>query len=275
MSVPTDDAPPSLRKPSQAYVDSYIARRGEAAAARTPGPVTPSGTTEMSTQPPKGRHAPRIFYKLERHCPEHYYPKLHTSTFSIQMMRAVLLVLCVVQLAVAFAILYYTAVAHYLHDPFHELFTEAVAALCAFAACAGFVGVCASSRPMLLFLYINQLWSLSNVSTFAVVYLTSNTQSTAACGLYAKGELTSKQVDDMELDCEQVCVNTNKMKRGAVYTVHLLSPTLPLSFAHTHTHTGRGDGPPDDDGPLLHDRRVMVGLLPLQDVRRDVTGPRE
>ena len=104
MSEPTDDAPPSLRKPSQAYVDSYIARRGEAAAARTPGPVTPSGTTEMSTQPPKGRHAPRIFYKLERHCPEHYYPKLHTSTFSIQMMRAVLLVLCVVQLAVAFAI---------------------------------------------------------------------------------------------------------------------------------------------------------------------------
>ena len=109
-------------------------------------------------------------------------------------MRVLLLVLCVVQLVIAFAILYATAVTGYLHDPFHEVFTEGVASLCAFAACAGFVGVCASSRPMLLFLYINQLWSLSNVSTFAVIYLTTDEQSATACHLFATGELSRQQV---------------------------------------------------------------------------------
>ena len=41
--------------------------------------------------------------------------------------------------------------------------------LAAFAAVCGFLGVFIKSRPALLFFYINQLWSLSNVCTFFVM----------------------------------------------------------------------------------------------------------
>jgi hypothetical protein len=191
-ALPCDTPPPSLCRAG------YIARRGDA----TPGPTTP-GADALGGRPAT-RTAPRIFYKLERNCPEHYYPKLHTTSSSIRTMRVLLLVLCVVQLVVAFAILYAVAVPHFLHDPFHSLFAAGVAALCAFAACLGFVGVCASSRPMLLFLYINQLWSLSNVSTFAVIYITSDAQSDTACRLFATGELSRQQLVDRGLDCAQV-----------------------------------------------------------------------
>jgi hypothetical protein len=210
-----DEPPPSLRKPSQAYVDSYIARRGDA---RTPGAVTPASDALGGGARP-GRHAPRIFYKLETSCPAHYYPKLHASSSSIRTMRVLLLVLCVVQLVIAFAILYATAVTGYLHDPFHEVFTEGVASLCAFAACAGFVGVCASSRPMLLFLYINQLWSLSNVSTFAVIYLTTDEQSATACHLFATGELSRQQLEDRGLDCAAAAAAGRLLGAGLLFLI--------------------------------------------------------
>ena len=90
------------------------------------------------------RRTAKIFYELEKECPKHYYPKLHTTSSSIRTLRVLLLVLCVVQLVVAFAILYAVAVTHFLHDPFHSLFAAGVAALCAFAACLGFIGVCAA-----------------------------------------------------------------------------------------------------------------------------------
>ena len=98
--------------------------------------------------------------------------------------RILLMLLCFVQLVVACVVLYLTAFTHYLHDPFDEIFTEAVAALCAVAACVGIVGVCTSSRPMLLLLYINQLLGLSNLSTFAVLQLTSEERGEAACRLF-------------------------------------------------------------------------------------------
>ena len=208
-----DEQPPSIRKPSQAYVDNYIARRGDSGGGSTPSTralATPLATT--TTAPPleplgrSGRqHMPRIFYKLDKECPAQYYPTFNTAPSSLRAIRCLLLFLCSVQLAAAFAALYATAVSHYLHDAYAELFTEAVAALCAFAACAGFVGVCASSRPMLLVLYVNQLWCLSNVSTYAVVHMTSEAQGDAACRLYRTGELSKQQLEG--LDCDALDAN--------------------------------------------------------------------
>ena len=210
-----DDAPPSVRKPSQAYVDRYISQRNA-----PPGVGTTPAEVPAS---PRARHAPRIFYRLEHKCPEHYYARLHTTSQSSRSaMRAVLLLLCIVQLAVALGILYATEMAQFLHDPFHEYFTAAVAALCAFAACAGFVGVCASSRPMLLLLYINQLWSLSNVSTFAVIFLTSETQSATACRLFASGELSPQQLRDQGLDCDDVARTARLLGTGLLSLILLL-----------------------------------------------------
>ena len=134
----------------------------------------------------------------------HYYPPRNSSTKSLPAVRAALLLLCAVQLLVALAILYMTVYTHYLHDPFNEFFTEAVASLCALASCAGLVGVCASSRPMLLLLYINQLWGLSNLSTYAVLQLTSEEQGATACRLFRAGEVTKQQLDDAGLDCDSL-----------------------------------------------------------------------
>lgn len=205
--VPLTDEPPSMRKPSQSYVDAYIARRGDALAGGT-------GRTALATTTAGGDRAPsrsrqphhRIFYRLDKECPAQYYPDLHTVPAAATTVRRALLLLCVVQLCIAFAVLYATAVSHYLHDYYAEMFTEAVAALCAFAACAGFVGVCTSSRPMLLILYVNQLWCLSNVSTYAVVHLTSEAQGAAACRLYRRGDLSEAQLEG--LDCDDLEATT-------------------------------------------------------------------
>ena len=212
-----DERPPTLRKPSQAYVDNFIAQRGGPSSAMlteaTPTPkgkplgaagaaATPTSACLLSDarrMPPlSGNGAsripsmPRIFVRLDKDCPSHYYPPQHTSTSTLRAVRRLLLALCVVQLVIALVILYATAVTHYLHDTFNELFTEAVASLSAFAACAGLVGVVASSRPMLQVLYINQLWGLSNLSTYAVLQLTSDEQGAAACRLYRSGDLSAQ-----------------------------------------------------------------------------------
>ena len=193
---------PSLRRPSQSYVDSYIARRGEPTPASRPAPSSSALATPAEGAQTRGKHAPRIFYALERDCPKQYYPEMHVvSPRTLRLFRALLLVLCVVQLGLALAMIYLVSATHFLHDALNELFTEAVAALCAFAACAGFVGVCVSSRALLLFFYINQLWSLANISTFAVLHLTSADQSSAACRLYESGELSHQQLADRGLDC--------------------------------------------------------------------------
>jgi hypothetical protein len=164
-----------------------IARRSDGVLRTPTGAATPGSEAH-------GRGRQRIFHKLEKDCPPQYHLKLNTvQGAQLRNVRVALLLLCVVQLVVALTILYATAVTHYLHDPFAELFCEAVASLCAFAACAGFVGVRASSRPMLLVLYVNQLWSLSNVSTYAVIQLTSEEQDATACRLFRTGELSKQQ----------------------------------------------------------------------------------
>ena len=193
-------AVPPFRHPTQDYIDKFIARKGDS-------PRSASSLVSPASRAPPSRPA-LIFYPLEEECPPQYYPKLHeVNPRSMRCVRHLLLLLCLVQVivcesgawgrgewalraapapshplptltrtqprpsqvGVACVLIYVTLHAHFQHDPFSELFTLAVASLCAFAASAGFVGVLASSRSMLLFFYINQLWSLSNVSTFAVL----------------------------------------------------------------------------------------------------------
>ena len=217
MMLSPGEGMPSLRRPSQSYVDNYIARRG--GSELTPGRAASSGCGSASSVPPPavasssltsppslptpGRHTPRIFYALERDCPAQYMPEMNVvSPRALRAVRTLLLCLCTTQLSLSFGILYLISVTHFLHDSTSELFTEAVAALCGFAACAGFVGVWTSSRSMLLFFYINQLWSLSNVSTFAVINLMSADQNGAACQLYRAGELSAQRLRDSGLDCD-------------------------------------------------------------------------
>ena len=68
---------PSLKRPSQSYVDSYIARRGGA----------PSPGTAVMTSPRGGqaRRVARIFYHLDERCPPQYYPTLRVSNVSVEL----------------------------------------------------------------------------------------------------------------------------------------------------------------------------------------------
>ena len=204
MGSSSSDAPPSLRKPSQSYVDSYIARRPDPSPSARAATAISAGS-ESTRGGPAGRHTPRIFYALERECPRQYYPDMHVvEPRTMGAVRFLLVVLCLTQIGVSVGMFYVVSATNFLHDPLKELFTQGVASLCAFAACAGLLGVCSSSRGMLLFFYINQLWSLSNVSTFAVINLSSADQSTAACELFRQGELTAAQMRSRGLDCAEM-----------------------------------------------------------------------
>ncbi|KAL3922925.1 MAG: hypothetical protein SGPRY_004384, partial [Prymnesium sp.] len=185
---------PEVRKPSQAYVESYIARRGEQSA----------GTVVLAPPPTSHRgRVKRIFYRLEETCPPHYYPKLHeVDPKTMRLYRRLLLVLCFLQVTIAVAMMYLTFALGLQHDALNELFTYGFATLCAFAGGCGLVGTWFNSRAMLLFFYINQLWGLSNVGTFFVMDLISNEHSFTACRLYHNGELTHEQLEDSNLDCE-------------------------------------------------------------------------
>ena len=165
-----DTTEPPLRMPSQLYVDNYIARRGEPPSPRTAA-VTPRGG--------QARRAARIFYQLDEECPTHYYPKLKTvNPFFMRSVCVVLQLFCLSQILLSAAILYY---ARNFHDSIEQLFAYGANLLCASAALCGLCGVCASNRSFLLFFYINQLWGLSNVCTFFVMYLESNEKNHAAC----------------------------------------------------------------------------------------------
>jgi len=116
--------------------------------------------------PAPARRAMRIFYPLEEECPAQYYPQLHTvNARRMRLVRAALLVMCLLQLAASCYIYKHS----HMHDYVYEFFTVGANALSAFAAVSGFVGVAIESRGALLFYYINQLWSLSNVCTFFVM----------------------------------------------------------------------------------------------------------
>ena len=116
-------------------------------------------------------------------------------------------VFCATQIAFAAAILYMTT---NMHDYVEKLFTHGANLLCAFAALTGILGVWLSNRSFLLFFYINQLWGLSNVCTFFVMYYASYQKNHEAC-IVARNELPAADRDVMlyqnehlALDCSDI-----------------------------------------------------------------------
>ena len=177
-----EDAP-SVRKPSQYYVDGYLARQGTSGAPPQT-PLPPSAASPRSTQ----RRTAKIFYELEKECPKHYYPKLHVVDPGVmRCIRYMLLVLCVVQTLAAVSIGSMATARGMLHDDVNKQFTVGALMLCAFAGVCGLVGVWGKSRGLLLFFYINELWGLSNVCTFFVMALQSDERTGASCEMLRTG----------------------------------------------------------------------------------------
>ncbi len=211
--------PPPFPHPSQQYIDNFIARRAD--------PTPPRGGASSTPASPRGggkaEQTTRIFTPLEDECPAQYYPSLHAvDPHVMQRTRTLLLRLCATQVVVSLALIYVTLASHFEHDATSELFTVAVSALCAFAACAGLVGVSARSRTMLLFLYINQLWCLSNVSAFGLQQLRSSEQLASTCRLHDAGELSSEQLADLHLDCDHQAAASRQVLVGVLLLLGLL-----------------------------------------------------
>jgi len=184
---------PPLRKPSQMYVDNYIARSGATPAPRTAALTPRSGPA---------RKAARIFYPLEEKCPAHYYPDLHLVNSGWMLLtRRTLLVICVTQLISCVIILAY---AGNLHNETDRHFTSVANLIGSLAAVLGFLGVLINNRSLLLFFYINQLFGLSNVCTIFLMQLDENSSAHAACGMLYRGDLTQAQADQQHLDCAAV-----------------------------------------------------------------------
>lgn len=179
-----------------------IASRSDA----LPSPrVSPSvvGASSRSAAggPAPSRRAMRIFYPLEEECPAQYYPKLRTVDGRwMRLVRAALLVMCVMQLAASFYIYKHS----HMHDHVYELFTVGANALSALAALSGFLGVALESRGALLFFYINQLWSLSNVCTFFVMSMEAYEQQLTACRMLALGDMSADEAQSRELGCDGI-----------------------------------------------------------------------
>jgi len=151
-SLDDDASFPPLRKPSQLYVDNYIARSGT-----TPAPRTAALTPRQGP----ARKAARIFYPLEDKCPEQYYPKLHlVDDLWMLRTRRALQLMCTMQVVMSVVLLLYS---RSLHNPIDKTFTFATNLLGIVSAVLGFVGVLLNYRTLLLFLYINELFGLSNV----------------------------------------------------------------------------------------------------------------
>mmetsp|Transcript_16442 Transcript_16442/g.33195 ORF Transcript_16442/g.33195 Transcript_16442/m.33195 type:complete len:299 (-) Transcript_16442:253-1149(-) len=191
----TDDAEsfPPLRKPSQSYVDNYIARSGA-----TPAPRTAALTPRQGP----ARKAARIFYPLEDKCPVHYYPDLHlvNDVWMVRTRRALQL-MCTMQVVMSVVLLLYSGS---LHNEVDKTFTCATNLLGIFAAMLGFVGILLNYRTLLLFLYINELFGLSNVCTVFLMRLDDNHSSMVSCEMLDRGELSQAQVTEMGLDCDEV-----------------------------------------------------------------------
>jgi len=188
-----------LVKPSQSFVANYIARRSELPSPRAQVLTPRSGT---------GRKHIRIFYPLDEDCPGGHQPKLHeVDSTQLAAVKYLLLFFCLVQIVITAGITWVLRrQVVEIHDYAHEVFTYGAVVLCCFAAMLGALGVCLRSLPLLLFFYINQLWSLSNVCNFFVMYLQSDQRTTTTCALVKRGELTLAQAQGMGLgvDCDDV-----------------------------------------------------------------------
>jgi len=193
MGPEDDESLPPLRKPSQMYVDNYIARSGATPAPRTAALTPRSGPA---------RKAARIFYPLEEKCPAHYYPDLHLVSSGFMLMtRRTLLVMCVLQLVASIVILVGSG---NLHNGVDRTFTQAANLVSIVASVLGFAGVLVNNRSLLLFFYINQLFGLSNVCTIFLMQLDENSSGIAACKMLRRGDITEDQARVQNLDCDSV-----------------------------------------------------------------------
>ena len=193
MGPEDDESLPPLRKPSQMYVDNYIARSGATPAPRTAALTPRSGPA---------RKAARIFYPLEEKCPAHYYPDLHLVSSGFMLMtRRTLLIMCVLQLVASIVILVGSG---NLHNGVDRTFTQGANLVSMVASVLGFAGVLINNRSLLLFFYINQLFGLSNVCTIFLMQLDENSSGIAACQMLRRGDLTEDQARQQNLDCDAV-----------------------------------------------------------------------
>jgi len=237
------DGVPSLPMPSQSYVEQVIARKLE-----PPSPRAQSNGQLLTPRSGQSRKHMRIFYHLDEVCPEKYFPALHEVNQSrFRAIRHLLQVLCIVQLLASGTIL--VLLEGKLHDYVYELFTSGAVLLCGFAAFFGLLGVCFKNRALLLFFYINQLWSLSNVCTFFVMYMQSNESTRKACSLLLRGDLSAEQAVAMALDCTEV---DRKNRETLVVMVTLLIQMWVSSFlCRTYSEMIQDMRSDDDDRALI------------------------
>ena len=254
-----EDAP-SVRKPSQYYVDGYLARQGTSGAPPQT-PLPPSAASPRSTQ----RRTAKIFYELEKECPKHYYPKLHVVDPGVmRCIRYMLLVLCVVQTLAAVSIGSMATARGMLHDDVNKQFTVGALMLCAFAGVCGLVGVWGKSRGLLLFFYINELWGLSNVCTFFVMALQSDERTGASCEMLRTGEMSAEVLASAGVT-PAVCDERASRRASLVAAMILLMSELWVScfLAKTYSEYIQDEANDEDDRQLVDfiwDRRRETWL---------------
>ena len=249
-----EDAP-SVRKPSQYYVDGYLARQGTSGAPPQT-PLPPSAASPRSTQ----RRTAKIFYELEKECPKHYYPKLHVVDPAVmRCIRYMLLVLCVVQTLAAVSIGSMATARGMLHDDVNKQFTVGALMLCAFAGVCGLVGVWGKSRGLLLFFYINELWGLSNVCTFFVMALQSDERTGASCEMLRTGEMSAEVLASAGVT-PAVCDERASRRASLVAAMIVLMSELWVScfLAKTYSEYIQDEANDEDDRRQAYQKQAAI-----------------
>jgi len=196
--------------------------------------------------PSAARKVTRLFHNLDEECPQQYYPDLHkVSPERVRRVRGALLCTCLAQLAECF----YLHKHSHMHDPVYELFTVGANALAALAAACGLFGLALRSRGALTFFYINQLWSLSNVCTFFVMYFSSYEQQLTACRLLERGDIDAVEARARELGCDGIEARHHTLL-GVMGTL-LIQLWISCYLARTYSETLQDLANDADDAALV------------------------
>lgn len=245
-----------FRKPPQSYIDSYVAAQGGSS---LPTPLS-GGLSPRSALTPRPGLAPRkghrIFYELQDECPAEHAPDLNVvPEGQMLLLRSMLQFFCISQIAMCILVLTVARSGSRWHDHVSILFTHWANLLCVFAALCGLMGVCRKHRGLLLFFYINQLWSLSNVVSFFVMYMQSTAKSSSACTLMRRGDISARQAEEMQLDCG----DGDMRKEVVVMVVLLLQLWISCFLAKMYSEKLQDSENDDKDKALIKfiwDRRV-------------------
>ena len=182
---------PTLQKPSKQYVQNYIQARNSQQKFPTP-------TTNIRAR--NNLITNKIFNPLDEQCPEQYFPKLReVSPLKLNRIRSILCALCLAQAALS----YYVHDSATLHDSAYQQFGELATILVAVAAACGILGAVFRSRALLLFSYVSQIWSLSNICTFFIMHIADHEQELSACRLLQLGDLPAEEAS-AEIKCGDV-----------------------------------------------------------------------